>query len=587
MPNRDDILWFKQQFQARITPALAGTPLTVDFLAAIACQETGHIWSILRRKGLSTDRVLALCVGDTLDFDRGRKAFPQTRDDLVAAPRGPEMFALARQALVDMAQHVPGFNGAVSRPHKFCHAFGIFQLDLQFFKVDPDYFLSRAWERFEPALDKCLGELKRGLRKLAFEGRDSLTDLELAAVGITYNTGRFVPSKGLKQGHFNGTQFYGEALMDFLRLAHTVSVPGEDPAIAPLQPGVAIVAPPPPATAQGPRLRVRTQTTSLRLRSEPRVSSPPQANVVANLPDGQPVRAFTGTVVNGFIEVEAQMQGALMRGFAGKDFLVPEPERAAAAPMRGMARGPSPSRGPLEVAQAQPMPPPPTAPIPPVALPRPEGLVTRRKDAAGNHSLNEPGQPQRKGTEPAELRAEMDAIIDWLAVDKATHKRWRAAQGRVFANVYAHDVCHLAGVYLPLVWWTPGALLRLAGGSLVAPLIGDTVQEMTSNDLFRWLRDHGQAFGWRQAGSLTELQTEVNLGAVGLVMARRKEEGRSGHVAVVVPETGAHSARRASTGAVLAPLQSQASTRNVRRARGRAGWWNEAGFADAAFWLHG
>ena len=28
MPDRNDIQWFKTQFQARIAPALAGTPLT-------------------------------------------------------------------------------------------------------------------------------------------------------------------------------------------------------------------------------------------------------------------------------------------------------------------------------------------------------------------------------------------------------------------------------------------------------------------------------------------------------------------------------------------------------------------------------
>src|SRR5688572_16793855 len=50
MPDRSDIQWFKTQFQARIAPALAGTPLTVDLLTAIACQETGEVWPLLRHK---------------------------------------------------------------------------------------------------------------------------------------------------------------------------------------------------------------------------------------------------------------------------------------------------------------------------------------------------------------------------------------------------------------------------------------------------------------------------------------------------------------------------------------------------------
>ena len=41
---------------------------------ALACQETGEVWPILRKKDLSVDRILELCVGDTLD---SRSAFPR------------------------------------------------------------------------------------------------------------------------------------------------------------------------------------------------------------------------------------------------------------------------------------------------------------------------------------------------------------------------------------------------------------------------------------------------------------------------------------------------------------------------------
>ncbi len=33
------------------------------------------------------------------------------------------------------------------------------------------------------------------------------------------------------------------------------------------------------------------------------------------------------------------------------------------------------------------------------------------------HSLNEPGQPGRQGATAEALRAELGAIVDWLAVD--------------------------------------------------------------------------------------------------------------------------------------------------------------------------
>src|SRR5881394_636793 len=67
MPNTHHMLWFKQQFRQKIEPAIAGTPFTVDFLTALACQETGEVWPILRKKDLSLDRILELCVGDTKD----------------------------------------------------------------------------------------------------------------------------------------------------------------------------------------------------------------------------------------------------------------------------------------------------------------------------------------------------------------------------------------------------------------------------------------------------------------------------------------------------------------------------------------
>ncbi|HEY0823341.1 MAG TPA: hypothetical protein VGD76_06085 [Ramlibacter sp.] len=567
MPTSADILWFKTQFQPRIEAAIAGTPLTVDFLAAIACQETGHVWSVLRQKGLPVEQILALCVGDTLDADRGRSAFPRTKAELLAVPRGAEMFEIAHQALVDMAAHIPGFAAVARRPHKFCHAFGIFQLDLQFFRDDPDYFLDRRWERFEPALDKCLQELQRALFKLGFAQRTSLDDRELAAVGIAYNTGGFRPARDLKQGHFDGQRFYGEAIFDFLRLAHTVALPGVAPILLEPPAGNALVPPPTPVTATGPKLRVDTMEGMLRLRREPRKSTPPQANVIAHLPDAHPVRAVTGTPVGGFLEVETTLSGALLRGFASTKFLVPD------------ETAPEPE---LVVPAAAP----PASGIVGVSMPRKAGTVTRRRDRASAHSLNEPNQPTRVGRSAAELRTELAEIIDWLAVDDPRHLRYQPGGGLTFCNIYSHDYCHLAGVYLPRVWWTAQAQLKLARGEPVPPLIGATIVEVRANDLFRWLRDFGPQFGWRQTGTLTKLQTEVNQGAIGLVVARRKEDGRSGHIVAVVPETDEATARRNAAGEVIAPLQSQAGVSNFRYGTGKLNWWNGEQFAESAFWLH-
>jgi len=233
MPNAQDAFWFKSQFQPAIDKAIAGTPFSVDMITAFACQETGEIWPALRRQGLPTSRILELCVGDTIDASPtggGRRAFPKNKSELMQVPRGDEMFAVARQGLVDMAGYIPAYRGAASRPDKFCHGFGIFQLDLQFFKNEPDYFLSRKYADFDTAVAKCVGELKSALKRIGWQAKTSLSDAEMAAVAIAYNTGRYDPAKGLKQGYFDGRKYYGENYFDYLQMAKSARFPAAEAA---------------------------------------------------------------------------------------------------------------------------------------------------------------------------------------------------------------------------------------------------------------------------------------------------------------------------------------------------------------------
>ena len=197
MPNASDIAWFKENFAKPITAAVAGTPFDLDMLTAIACQETGYIWQVLRRKNLSLDRTLALCVGDTLDANRGRSAFPKTKADLLAKPNGAAMFAIARQALVEVARYIPAFSNVATQPNKFCHGFGVFQYDLQFFLKDPNYFLQKKYERFDQTLRKCLEELNQAMRRMGpdWKSKSSLSDYEMACVAIAYNAGHFIPKE--------------------------------------------------------------------------------------------------------------------------------------------------------------------------------------------------------------------------------------------------------------------------------------------------------------------------------------------------------------------------------------------------------
>ncbi|HBA89314.1 MAG TPA: hypothetical protein DCZ75_15405 [Geobacter sp.] len=565
MPKRDDIQWFKQQFAGQIESAVSGTPFCLDMVTAIACQETGNIWSVLRRQQLDVGRILELCVGDTLDTDRGRKAFPRTKEELISKRNGAEMFEIAHKALVEMAQYIEGYRSAAANKDKFCHGFGIFQYDLQFFLGEPDYFMQKRYADFGSCLEKCIVSLRGALARVGWQDKETLTEYEKACVAIAYNAGGFIPSKGLKQGYWDGTKYYGEAFFEYFRLCR--EVPPSGPVTEP-PPGRAPVAPPSPVLASGTLYEVDVRSDPLRLRSEPEIDPrKPGANVLARLPDGQVVRAVSNKEVNGFLEVETSLNGARYRGFAAARYLVP-------------------ASGPGEVPVPNPAPVPPTTGIVAVNLPSPPGKVTRRTEAADAHSLNEPGQPDRKGATAGDLRSDIAGIIRWLAVDAPAHLRYQPRQQTTFCNIYAHDFCHLAGAYLPRVWWTPGAIERLAVGEQVRPLLNNTVEEQRANDLFRWLRDFGIRFGWRQTGSLTKLQLEVNQGALGVIVARRREDARPGHVVVVVPETNEERARRNGSGDVVAPLQSQAGSRNFRYGTGRPDWWKGDQFADSGFWLH-
>jgi hypothetical protein len=590
MANAADMQWFKENFHAEVEAAIANTPFTLDLLVALACQETGDVWPILRHKPLTVDQIVALCVGDTIDFkppNSGRKAFPKNKAALLAVPRGDEMFAVARKALEDMGALIPGF--PVSNPNKFCHGFGMFQLDLQFFKDDPDYFLQRRYEKFSETLGKCIGELTTAAKKIGLFNKPSLTDMELSSVAIAYNTGGFKPNLGLNQGHFDGHQFYGQQIFDFIRVAHTVPTPGGTPILPPPPTDHAIVPPPTPVQATGPFLVVHTQIDPLRVRSEPKISSPLTANVVAQLPDGHPVRAVTGAKVKNFLEIETSLVGAHIRGFASADFLAPAPdvnEIPIVQPQAVVAAVAAPAAAAAAAAAVAPGAAAAVTGIVEVFMPRPSGLVTKRTAIAGAHSLNEPNMPTRKGTTPEELRASLNDVIDYLDTEKPAHKRYQPRQGLTFCNIYAHDYCFLAGAYLPRVWWTPGAIERLTNGEAVVPLIENTIMEMRANDLFRWLRDFGPRFGWRQTGTLTKLQQEANQGAIGLIVARRKQDGKSGHIVAVVPETEDEHAVRNADGDVTRPLQSQAGAANFRRGTSTLNWWKGDQFADSAFWLH-
>jgi hypothetical protein len=218
----DAIAFFKQQFRNDIQAAIANTPFSLDMLTAIAMQETYYIWGNLFTT-LPPGQVLGLCVGDTLDSPR-RSAFPKNKADLLAAPNGAQIFAIARQALVDVGDHNAQYGKiAHMNPNKFCHGFGIFQFDIQFCKSNPSYFLQKKWANFGDCLAVALNELKAALRRAYGPNKSALTDKEMVFVAIAYNKGSVNVNGTFKQGFRDDSgKFYGEHIAEFMNLAKSV-----------------------------------------------------------------------------------------------------------------------------------------------------------------------------------------------------------------------------------------------------------------------------------------------------------------------------------------------------------------------------
>jgi hypothetical protein len=212
--------WFKERFGNEVAARVVATPIDITLIAAIAVNESFYIWG-QRFQPMPTAEILALCVGDTLDAP-ARQAFPATKAALLAAPRGAEMFQIAREALEALATTLPAYRSILSNPDKFVRQFGIFGSDLQFYRTDPDFFLMRKWKDFGECLARVISSLTHAVQVTFGPDKKSLSDFEKACVAIAYNTGRFDKTKELKQGFFDGTRYYGEFAFDNIRLARKV-----------------------------------------------------------------------------------------------------------------------------------------------------------------------------------------------------------------------------------------------------------------------------------------------------------------------------------------------------------------------------
>ena len=222
------------------------------------------------------------------------------------------------------------------------------------------------------------------------------------------------------------------------------------------------------------------------------------------------------------------------------------------------------------------------------------------------------------------FQAQQYAAIETLNVEQSA--RYQRTSTSTCCNIYAYDLVTALGGYLPRVWWTEEAIKEIEAGTpvvsaeeyakaqpvtkkdqsvtsedqsvtskvlrtlngqkVIGPEYGVTVTEQSANDLTAWMNKWGKPkFGWEQLANAEAAQEEANKGNIVVILAANKRSGHSGHVSVVIAESGDHKAKRDDKGKVEVPLQSQAGAKNFKYGTGGT-WWSDKNHKDGGFWVY-
>ncbi|KQB42690.1 hypothetical protein [Flavobacterium aquidurense] len=193
--------------------------------------------------------------------------------------------------------------------------------------------------------------------------------------------------------------------------------------------------------------------------------------------------------------------------------------------------------------------------------------------------------PFRDLTNATTKKESIGRLIDKLDVEK--NLRYQRTVEDTYCNVYSYDYCYFSKVYLPTVWWTPESLEKVLEEQEVEPVFEQTVDRIYSSAIHDWFLEWGVSFGWKRMFTVDEIQNKVNTnGGIGIICAKRREKGLSGHIVPVVPETNLYKAYR-ENGVVVYPLQSQAGKLNYNYfAEVRKDWWNDELYSSHVFYYH-
>jgi hypothetical protein len=201
------------------------------------------------------------------------------------------------------------------------------------------------------------------------------------------------------------------------------------------------------------------------------------------------------------------------------------------------------------------------------------------------HPMVDDSIPFRNTTNAETKKRSIRRLIKKLDVKHST--RYQRTPEDTYCNVYSFDYCFHSKVYLPTVWWTDEAIAQWQKGETVTPIFNETVLPIYSNAIHDWFLQWGEQFGWKRMTDLTEIQDKVTQeGGIGIICAKRKTFGLSGHIVPIVPETEKKKAFREND-RVIYPLQSQAGKLNynyfshIRRA-----WWKHDRYSSYVLYYH-
>ncbi|MBF4464266.1 hypothetical protein [Flavobacterium sp. LC2016-12] len=193
--------------------------------------------------------------------------------------------------------------------------------------------------------------------------------------------------------------------------------------------------------------------------------------------------------------------------------------------------------------------------------------------------------PYRDLTNVVSKKESISRLINKLDVENSI--RYQRTVEDTYCNVYSYDYCYFSKVYLPTVWWTEESLEKIAQGQEIEAVFEQTVDRIYSSAITDWFAEWGPNFGWEKMYTADEIQKKVNKnGGIGIICAKRREKGLSGHIVPVVPETDLHKAYREND-IVIYPLQSQAGKLNYNYfSEVRKDWWNDELYSSFVFYYH-